>query len=55
MRKRIGWLVIPIVFIIIGIFIYLFFNEGENIYTHRNQKFTMKVKDLAEIDDKIYL
>ena len=55
MRKRIGWLVIPIVFIIIGIFIYLFFNEGENIYTHRNQEFTMKVKDFANIEDEIYL
>lgn len=55
MRKRIGWLVIPIVFIIIGVFIYLFFNEGENIYTHRNQEFTMKVKDFASIEDEIYL
>lgn len=55
MKKRIGWLVIPIVFIAIGVYIYLFFNEGENIYIHKNQEFTMKVKDFANIEDDIYL
>ena len=55
MKKRIGWLVIPIVFIAIGVYIYLFFNEGENIYIQRNQEFTMKVKDFANIEDDIYL
>lgn len=53
--KRMGWIIIPLILIGGGIWIYLFFNEGERIYTHSNQKFTMNVKDLAEIDDKIYL
>lgn len=53
--KRASWIIIPLILIAGGIWIYLFFNEGERIYTHSNQKFTMNVKDLAEIDDKIYL
>lgn len=53
--KRMGWIIIPLILIGGGIWIYLFFNEGERIYTHSNQKFIMNVKDLAEIDDKIYL
>lgn len=42
-------------FIGIGIWIYKFFNEGENIYTHSNQEFTMKISDIAKIDDDIYI
>ena len=53
--KRMGWIIIPLILIGGGIWIYLFFNEGERIYTHSNQQFIMNVKDLAEIDDKIYL
>ena len=53
--KKLGWLVVPIVFIILGIVIYKFFNDGERIYTYSNQIFTMNIKDLAEIDDKVYL
>lgn len=55
MKKRIGWLLILALFIGIGIFIYKFFNEGENIYTHSNQEFTMKISDIAKIDDDIYI
>ena len=52
MKKRIGWLLILALFIGIGIWIYNFFNEGENIYTHSNQEFTMKISDIAKIDDR---
>lgn len=55
MKKRIGWLLILALFIGIGIWIYKFFNEGENIYTHSNQEFTMKISDIAKIDDDIYI
>ena len=55
MKKRIGWLLIPVLFIAIGVYIYNFFNEGENIYKHANYEFTMNVKDFANIDDEIYI
>lgn len=55
MKKRIGWLLILALFIGIGIWIYKFFNEGENIYTHSNQEFTMKISDIAKIDDDIHI
>ncbi len=55
MKKRIGWLVIPILFIGIGLFVYNFFNEGQNMYIHENQEFSMSIKDIANIDDEIYV
>ncbi len=55
MNKRIGWIVVPLVFIVVGVLLYKFFNEGESIYTHSNQEFTMNVKDYASIDDEIYI
>ena len=55
MKRRIGWLLILVLFMLIGVFVYKFFNEGENIYKHANYEFTMNVKDFANIDDEIYI
>ncbi len=55
MRKRIGWLVILGIFIGIGVYVYLFFNGGEKLYTHSNQEFIMNISDIVCIDEDIYI
>lgn len=55
MKIRIGWVLVLVLFVLIGVFIYNFFNEGEYIYKHANYEFTMNVKDIVNIDDEIQI
>lgn len=55
MRIRIGWLVVLGIFIGIGVYIYLFFNGGENLYTQSNQEFSMNISDIVNVDKEIYI
>ena len=51
MKLRIGWLVIVAIFIGIGIWVFTFFNSGEKITSHLDREFTMKIGDLATVEE----
>lgn len=55
MKLRVGWFIILGVFIFIGIYVYNFFNEGNSIYKKYNYEFTMNIKDIANIEDEMYI
>lgn len=55
MKFRIGWLVVILLFIGLGVYVYNFFNEGESITEHLNRKFTLSVGDIAKIEDEVYI
>ncbi len=55
MKIRFGWIVVLIIFVGLGIYIYKFFNDGDYFYKHSNYEFTMNVKDIVNIDDEIYI
>lgn len=55
MKFRVGWLVIIVLFIILGLCIYNFFNEGNNIREHINREFVLNIGDIAEIEDEFYV
>lgn len=55
MKLRIGWLVVVVLFISLGIYVYNFFNEGSSIREHLNREFVLSVGDIAHINDEVYI
>lgn len=55
MKLRIGWLVVVVLFISLGIYVYNFFNEGNTVREHLNREFVLSVGDIAHINDEVYI
>lgn len=55
MKLKIGWFIIVVLFISLGIYVYNFFNGGNNVREHLNREFVLKVGDIAHINEEVYI
>lgn len=55
MKFRIGWLVVLVLFIGIGVYVYNFFYGGDKLYSYFDRDFTLKVGDYAKVNDEVYV
>lgn len=55
MKFRIGWLVVLVLFIGVGLYVYNFFYGGDKLYSYFDRDFTLKVGDYAKVNDEVYV